>query len=98
MKWAGLEGKWAGLEGKWAGLLPALDRKVELELGWKLLLRVEAVGEVDSANATVGVDLPSRHKNIKQEHTIRKGNKNTNTRVVQYIRSQWLRFFLFLKY
>ena len=34
-----------------------LDGKVELELGRKLLLRVESVGEVDSPDATVGVDL-----------------------------------------
>ena len=34
-----------------------LDGKVELELGRKLLLRVESVGEVDSPDATVCVDL-----------------------------------------
>ena len=34
-----------------------LDGKVELELGRKLLLRVESVGEVDSPDATVCGDL-----------------------------------------
>ena len=34
-----------------------LDGEVELELGGELLLAVEPVGEVDAADAAVGVDL-----------------------------------------
>ena len=37
-----------------------LDGQVELELGWELILRVEPVREVHSANPTVCMDLGER--------------------------------------
>ena len=36
------------------------DWQEKLELGWELILGVESVGEVDSSNSTVGVDLNSQ--------------------------------------
>ena len=35
------------------------DGQEELELGWQLVLRVQPVGEVDSTDTAVGVDLNS---------------------------------------
>ena len=35
------------------------DGQEELELGWQLVLRVQSVGEVDSTDTAVGVDLHS---------------------------------------
>lgn len=34
-----------------------LDRQVQLELSWELILRVQPVREVHPPDATVGVDL-----------------------------------------
>lgn len=34
-----------------------LDREVQLELSWELILRVQSVREVHPSDATVGVDL-----------------------------------------
>ena len=49
-------------------LVPAvallLDGEVELELGGELLLAVEPVGEVDAADAAVGVDLDPQRLHV----------------------------------
>ena len=44
--------------------LRLLDGQVKLELLRQLLLRVETVGEVDSANTAVGVDLHTQGLNV----------------------------------
>ena len=41
-----------------------LDGEVELELGGELLLAVEPVGEVDAADAAVGVDLDPQRLHV----------------------------------
>lgn len=41
-----------------------LNRKVELELRWQLLLRVEAVGKVNSTKSAIRVNLHSECLNI----------------------------------
>jgi len=46
-----------------------LYRKVEFEFGWQFFLRVESVGEVDTTDTTVGVDL--------MQHTAQSRNKST---------------------
>lgn len=40
----------------------ASDGEEELELGWQLVFGVKSVGEVDSADAAVRVDLNSASK------------------------------------
>jgi len=40
------------------------DGQEELELGWQLVLRVQPVGEVDSTDTAVGVDLNSEGLNV----------------------------------
>ena len=46
------------------GVALLLDGEVELELCGELLLAVEAVGEVDAADAAVGVDLHAERLNV----------------------------------
>ena len=38
----------------------ASDGQEELELGWELVLGVKSIGEVDSTDTAVGVDLNSK--------------------------------------
>lgn len=41
-----------------------LDWKEQFELGWQLLFRVQAVGKVDTPDATVGMDLYPQSFNV----------------------------------
>ena len=45
-------------------LVALLDGQEKLELGWQLLLGVEAVGEVDAADAAVSVDLHAQRLDV----------------------------------
>ena len=50
------------------------DGEEELELGWELVLGVEAIGEINSANTAVSVDLNSRTKeNLRSVTDSKKG-------------------------
>jgi len=61
---------------RWRSSWLLLDRKEELELGRELLLGVEAVGEVDAANAAVSMDLhPKRLNVVRTIRTTRKVRK-----------------------
>jgi hypothetical protein len=54
-----------------------LDGQEELELRWELLFAVEAVREVDAADAAVGMDLDTQGLNVVGTCTGARGDMST---------------------
>ena len=50
----------------WFILRGGLDRQVQLELMRDFVLRIELIGKVDSPQATVGVNLPTKNTKLNQ--------------------------------
>ena len=46
------------------------DWQEELEFGWKFILGVKSIGEVNSANTAVGVDLNSIYSKVNNRYNL----------------------------